>query len=215
VSPEDAAQLGARLVSVGHSLHSIEKFVDLLRKEGVTAVADVRTSPYSRRLPQFNRHDLEAALRTSEIAYVFLGDQLGGRPQSAELYDERGVVDYERVRRTAAFREGLRRLLEKARQGTVAMLCAEDDPLDCHRGLMITPALVELGVAPRHLRRDRTVETTTEMEDRLLRETKLTGRLLPDLFTPAPDRNEVLAEAYRVRAGKKAYRLEDDSAERP
>jgi len=215
IPPMEAARLGERLFSVGHSHHTIDAFLALLRGAGVTAVADVRSSPYSRRLPQFNRRELEAELRTQEIAYVFLGDRLGGRPQSADVYDERGVVDYERVRQTPAFREGLTRLLSGLQQFTVAMLCAEEDPLDCHRGLMIAPALAEFGVFSRHLRKDGVVEAMTEMEDRLLRETKLIERLEPDLFTPVPSRAEVLAEAYRVRAGKKAYRLEDDYSERP
>jgi len=214
VPPEEAARLGARLFSVGHSHHTVETFLALLCENGVTAVADVRSSPYSRRLPHFNRRDLEAALRTNEIAYVFIGDRLGGRPQDAGLYDERGVVDYARVRLTPHFREGLARLVYGLDRYTIAMMCAEDDPLDCHRGLMIAPALVELGLAPRHLRRDGSVETTAEMEDRLLRETKLDRRLVRDLFTPAPDRTALLAEAYRLWAGKKAYRLEEDP-ERP
>ncbi len=211
--PGEAAQLGKRLFSVGHSHHRIEVFVALLRGAGITAVADVRSSPYSRRLPQFNRGELEAELRANEIAYLYLGNQLGGRPPSAELYDQNGVVDYERVRQTAAFRQGLTQLVRALKQDTIALLCAEEDPLDCHRGLMIAPALTELGIAPRHLRKDGAAETMTEMEERLLKKTKLAARLEPDLFAPLPTRAELLAEAYRVLAGKKAYRLEDDNSE--
>ncbi len=213
--PEEALRLGARLFSVGHSHHPIEAFVALLSNAGITAVADVRSSPYSRRLPQFNRRELEAELRALDIAYVFLGDQLGGRPQSFEMFDSNGVVDYERVRQTAVFREGLARLVRALSRYRIALLCAEEDPLDCHRGLMIAPALAERGIATNHLRKDGSVETMAEMEDRLLKKTKLADQLRqPDLFAPSPSREEVLAEAYRVMAGKKAYRLEDDDPER-
>jgi hypothetical protein len=217
LSPAEGARLGDRLYSIGHSHHTIDAFLALLRGAGVTAVADVRSSPFSRRLPHFNRPDLEAALGTHEIAYVFLGDQLGGRPTGAELFDERGAADYERVRRTPAFREGLARLIAGLERFTVAVVCAEEDPLDCHRGLMIAPALAECGIAWRHLRKDGTVETMPEFEDRLLRQTKLIGRLTQrDLFAPVPSRAEVLAEAYRIMAAKKAYRLEEEEmSERP
>src|SRR4051794_10065082 len=173
-----------RLLSVGHSNHELPAFLDLLRAAGVTAVADVRSAPYSRRLPQFNRGPLEQALRANGIAYVFLGDRLGGRPEDDTLYDPDGRVDYEQVRATAAFREGLDRLLRGAERYVVAMLCGEADPLDCHRGLMITPALLERGRAPEHLRKDGSLESTAEMEARLRAATGVGDGLFDGLFGP-------------------------------
>jgi uncharacterized protein (DUF488 family) len=203
------------LYSVGHSNNDWPAFLALLRRAGVTAVADVRSSPYSRRLPHFNRAELEAGLRAAGIGYLFLGDQLGGRPEDPDVYAPDGRVDYEKVRRTFAFRQGLERLLQDLERFTVAMLCAEDDPLDCHRGLMITPALREFGVAPLHLRKDPAVESTPEMEARLLAETGVGAGLLDGLFAPLvseDERHRLLAEAYRRMAGKKAYqaRLRED-----
>ena len=209
---ESSAQPDAgegRLLSVGHSNHDWDTFVKLLRDAAVTAVADVRSRPFSRRLPQFNRPELEAGLRREGIAYVFLGDLLGGRPDDPDLYDplEDGrvhVVNYERVRATSAFRRGLERLLHGTERYTIAMLCGEEDPLDCHRGLMIAPALRECGVAPRHLRRGGRVETAEDMEERLLRETKMAeqqGGLFP------VERGELLAEAYRAMNRVKAFRV--------
>ena len=210
-----AASRDLRLLSVGHSNHDPAAFLELLRRGGAAIVADVRSSPFSRRLPHYNGPALEALLRQNQIAYLYLGDLLGGRPRDDALYDEEGRVDYERVRTTAAFALGLERLLRVAESGAVAMLCAEEDPLDCHRGLMITPALVERGIAPLHLRRSG-VETTDAMERRLLAETGQQRRLEPDLFTPAPDEEErrrVLADAYRMRARRKAYRREQEDEE--
>lgn len=197
------------LFSAGHSHHEQAGFLRLLCEAGVTAIADVRSAPYSRRLPQFNRPALEMALREQGIAYVYLGDQLGGRPDDDDLYDADGRVDYEKVRETEAFRQGLDRLLRGADRYVVAMMCGEADPLDCHRGLMITPALVERGVLPGHFRKDGTVETTPEMEARLLSETKVGEGVLDGLFAatlPAEERRELMAEAYRLMARKKAYR---------
>ena len=134
------------------------------------------------------------------IAYVFLGDQLGGRPRDRELYDADGRVDYERVRATAEFRHGLERLLRGLEKYTIAMLCGEDDPLDCHRGLMIAPAAKQQGVASVHLRKDGSVETTDAMERRLLAETGTAARqdapLFAALWTAEDDR-----AALRWRTG--------------
>src|SRR5438128_2289753 len=119
---ETGSLSSARLFSVGHSVLAPDAFLALLRGAGVTAVADVRSAPYSRRLPQFNRDELRTALREAGIEYVFLGEQLGGRPRDRSLYDLEGRVRYEAVRRTPAFRDGLERLREGARRYAVAML---------------------------------------------------------------------------------------------
>lgn len=201
---------GARLVSVGHSNHPPERLRDLLRNAGITAVADVRSSPFSRRLPQFNRPELERTLRGWDIAYAFLGDLLGGRPRDLSLYDAEGRADYERMRATPAVQRGLDRLLQGLEEHRVAMLCAEEDPLDCHRGLMIAPALGERGVATAHLRGDGSVESMEAMEGRLLAETRVGADFLNGLFASVlseEDRRGWLAEAYRVMARRKAYRL--------
>jgi uncharacterized protein (DUF488 family) len=213
--PSDPDALSRRLFSIGHSDQELFQLLALLEKAGVTAVADVRSVPYSRRLRQFNKAGLGSALREQGIAYFYLGQELGGRPRSRDLYDDDGRVNYERVRQTATFRRGLERLLSELDRHVVAMLCGEDDPLDCHRGLMITPALVAQGVQPRHLRKDGSVETTPEMEARLLKETKQARHLEDSLFplTPEEIRN-VYAEAYRRMAKKKAFRLELDEEDK-
>jgi uncharacterized protein (DUF488 family) len=198
--------------SVGHSNHDTDTFLALLQAAGIGAVADVRSSPYSRRLPHFNGPALAELLRKNEIAYVFLGDLLGGRPADPDLYDADGRVDYERVRATEDFHRGLERLVQGADRFAVAMMCGEADPLDCHRGLMITPALLERSVAPLHLRRDGTLETTAQLEGRLLAATGHEG-LLDGLFAPvlgAEERRQVLAQAYRTMARRKAFRRDID-----
>jgi uncharacterized protein (DUF488 family) len=203
----------SRLLSVGHSNHEAGAFLRLLRLYGVTALADVRSSPYSQRYPQFNREELERALRDEGILYVFLGDRLGGRPGSRDVYDDEGRVDYERVRETAFFRHGLDQLMRGLGERIIAMMCGEADPLDCHRGLMIAPALVERGVAPGHIRKDGSVESTAEMERRLLAATGKDSGMLEGLFaaSAADERRRLLAEAYREMARKKAFRRREEA----
>jgi uncharacterized protein (DUF488 family) len=201
---------GPRLLSVGHSRHELAFLARLLREAGVTAVADVRSSPFSQRLPQINQPNLLEGLKQGGIAYAFLGDALGGRPKGRDLYDDEGRVDYERVRQTPAFRRGIDDLIEGLDRHMIAMLCSEEDPLDCHRGLMITPALVERGVTPGHLRKDGRVESTAEMEGRLFALTGVGRGVLDGLFAAgvnADERSQLLAEAYRAQARRKAYRL--------
>jgi uncharacterized protein (DUF488 family) len=204
------ARATCRVFSIGHSHHDLPRLVDLLQRADITAVADVRSQPFSRRLPQFNRPELEHGLKLAGIAYFFLGDLLGGRPQQPSLYDDEGRVDYFRVRLTAPFSEGLGRLGRASEKHRVAMLCAEEDPLDCHRGLMITPALVESGIVPAHLRGDGSIETTAAMEKRLLAETGVDDGSMEGLFAAAltaTDRQEMLAQAYRIMGRRKAFRL--------
>jgi uncharacterized protein (DUF488 family) len=186
----------------------MERLVRLFAAAGVTCVADVRSHPYSQRHPHFNRPDLDAELALHGIRYVFLGDCLGGRPDEDAVYEADGRVDYERVRATAAFQRGLDRLVEHARASAVVMLCAEEDPLDCHRGLMITPALVGRGIAPLHLRGDGSAEATAAMEARLLAETRVGAGIVDGLFAgvlSADDRRELLAAAYRLMGRRKAF----------
>jgi uncharacterized protein (DUF488 family) len=197
------------IFTIGHSNHSWAEFVALLRAHGVTAVADVRSQPVSRRHPHFNRGEMEPALRDEEIAYAFLGDQLGGRPGQPSLYDSDGRVDYERVRRTPFFQRGLERLEQARQQFTIALLCSEEDPLHCHRGLMIAPALVERGIAPGHIRGDASLETMKEMEDRLLLETRVGEGVVNGLFAAIltdAEQKELLQLAYGKMARKMAFR---------
>jgi hypothetical protein len=205
---------GPRLVSVGHSNHDWSAFVSLLRGAGVTSVADVRSSPYSGRYPYFNCRPLMRGLHGEGISYLFLGDRLGGRPGPPSLYDDDGRVNYERVRGAETFQRGLDQLLQALQENTMAFLCSEEDPLDCHRGLMIAPALCERGCPPHHLRGDGTLESNEHMERRLFQETGIGAGLLDGLFAAtlsAEDRRSLLAEAYRHRARRKAYQLPLDS----
>jgi uncharacterized protein (DUF488 family) len=202
---------GANLFTIGHSNHELDRFLKLVKDAEVTAIADVRSRPFSRRHPQYNRSELELSLPHHGIAYVYLGNKLGGRPEDTDLYDEDGRVVYERVRRTYLFQEGLNRLTRGLERYSIALFCAEEAPLDCHRGLLIAPALVEHGLFPVHLRGKGFQETTAEMEDRLLAATRVGEDFLDGLFaeqiTP-DDRKGMLEEAYRLQARRKAFRLQ-------
>jgi uncharacterized protein (DUF488 family) len=187
------------LFTIGHSNHPIERFLDLVRGAGVTAIADVRSTPASRRCPWFNQARLAPRLAAEGIAHAPLGDALGGRPRDPRLYRDDGVADYAAMARTDEFRAGLDRVAEGTRRYRVCLMCAEREPLDCHRCLLVAPALAARGFAIGHVLADGTIEPHAQTEERLL---ALAGGPA-DLFA---DRDRRVAAAYARRAGSAAYR---------
>ena len=190
--------------TVGHSNLEFVKFVALLKQHGVQAVADVRSSPYSQFNPQFNREPLQNALREQGIAYVFLGEELGARRSERECYVD-GRADYSLIPRTPAFQRGLDRIIQGAAKTRVAMVCAEKNPLDCHRCILISPRLREQGIAVQHILSDGSLESHEQVESRLANSFGLSER---ELFRSP---GELVAEAYRLQGEKIAYQ-EDELA---
>ena len=188
------------ILSLGHSSLPFPRFLDLLKGAGVTAVADVRTSPFSGRFPWFSQREMKGGLKDAGVAYAFLGKELGGRPASPELY--RGsVADYDAMARTSLFRSGLDRLLLGSGTHRIAMVCSERDPLHCHRCLLVGRQLSQKQVLVTHLNFDGGRETQDQVEDRLLHEEKL---FADDLLKSHAER---LAEAYLKRSRQVAYAL--------
>ncbi len=195
------------LFTIGHSTQTWEQFLALLVQHRVEAIGDVRSSPYSARFPQFNRDMLDRALRAANIRYVFLGDELGARRAERECYVD-GVARYDRITRTAAFRAGLERVQTGVARFRLALMCAEKDPLECHRTILVCRQFRnDLDI--RHILGDGSLETHADAETRLLAEEKVPG---DDLFTP---REELITKAYDRRGGKIAYHECGEHAAQP
>ncbi len=160
------------IFTIGHSNHSFEYFLDLLEKHEVDAIADVRSSPYSQFNPQFNREELMRQLAAHSVAYVFLGEELGARRTEPECYVA-GKVCYEKAAETAAFYSGIERILDGTRKFNIAVMCAEKDPLTCHRTILIARQLRKSIERIVHILPDGRIETHEEAESRLLKECKL------------------------------------------
>ncbi len=154
------------VLTIGHSNHPIERFVGLLRQHDVEVLVDARSQPFSRSSPQFSRKAIEGALVEASVRYLFMGDLLGGRPESRECYDAEGKVDYDRVEAQDFYQRGIKRLLHGIARFRVCILCAEEDPSHCHRRLLITRTLVRRGVEVRHIRGHGTVETERDLRER-------------------------------------------------
>ena len=141
------------IFTIGHSTHPLEAFVALLQQHGITALADVRSSPFSRFNPQFNKTTLEQATKAHAIQYLFLGDELGGRPKDQSFYKD-GQVQYAQLARTKSFQDGIDRLIQGAKKYQIALMCAEKNPQHCHRTLLVAPALVQRGIKVNHILAD-------------------------------------------------------------
>ncbi len=180
--------------TIGHSNHEIDAFIGLLKRHGVTALADVRSRPHSR-FKQFRKKELERALAEAGITYVFLGRELGGKRDEPECYVD-GEKDYARIAQLPIFQEGLKRLDELSREHTVALMCAEREPLDCHRTILICRELRGGPFRILHILADGGIEEHEETERRLL---SVTG-MEDDLFAQRLSREERIARAYTLRA---------------
>lgn len=143
--------------TVGHSRHELSALLAVLRGPGIELVADIRSQPFSRYNPQFNRERFGAALTEAGLGYLFLGAELGGRPPEPEFYDGDGHVRYSALAGTERFTDGLRRLLAESDRQPVAMLCSEEDPRRCHRRLLVGRVLTARGIPVRHIRGDGSV----------------------------------------------------------
>jgi uncharacterized protein (DUF488 family) len=195
------------LFTIGHSNIPIDRFVALLHQAEVTAVADVRSVPASRRFPWFSKNNLAMRLAHERIDYAAMGDVFGGRPGDERLYCD-GIADYEAMAREPHYLDGLARLRTEAARLRICLMCAEREPLECHRCLLVARSLAEHGLAIGHILHDGGVEPHAETERRLLALT-VEDR---DLFTPG--QRERLAAAYRLQARAVAYRRPANSADR-
>lgn len=174
--------------TIGHSNHTAEALIDLLVRHPITAVADVRTSPFSAYSSQFNKDQLARLLEAHGIRYVFLGSELGGRPSDPAMYDADGRVRYDLVAESATYRRGIERVINGAKDHRIALLCGEEDPISCHRRRLVGRTLLELGLSVEHIRGDGSVTAEAEIQAR--EATEFPERFQLTLTGPPPWRSE-------------------------
>jgi uncharacterized protein (DUF488 family) len=153
------------ILTIGHSNHALARFLALIEGARVSLIADVRSRPVSRFVPHFNRKPLETALAEHGISYLFLGRELGGRPEDPALV-RNGKPDYALMARTPAFAEGLARVIETSANEKVALLCAERDPIDCHRFHLIARELNARQIGVAHILSTGEIEPHADTERR-------------------------------------------------
>jgi uncharacterized protein (DUF488 family) len=186
------------IYTIGHSTHSSEYFVQLLKKHSITAVCDVRSKPYSRMNPQFNRESLKETLASFGIKYVFLGKELGARTEDRSCYCN-GKVQYELLAKTELFKKGIDRVKKGADEYRVALMCAEKEPLDCHRTILVSRFLSEDGIPIRHILGNGTLEEHSRSLKRLIMTLKVPSS---DMFR---SEEVVIEDAYTQQGHQIAY----------
>lgn len=193
----------SEILTVGHSNQSFDQFLHLLTRNGVTAVADVRSQPFSRYTPQFNKSELSKLLHDHGIDYIFLGNELGARSTDPNCYVD-GRVQYARLAHSGSFKAGIQVVLQRAETDRVALMCTEKDPLNCHRTILVAKELSQLGVLVQHIHGDGSLESHESAIDRLLED----QGVQPSLFH---SREEQVEDALSAQEQKIAY-IDNDLA---
>ncbi|HIJ71496.1 MAG TPA: DUF488 domain-containing protein [Planctomycetes bacterium] len=191
------------LFTIGHSNHSLDNFLELLLAHHISAVADVRSIPYSKYSPQFNKDELKSALKNANINYMFLGRELGASRTEDGCYIE-GKAKYDQIAQLPAFRHGLDKVLHEAQRNRVALMCSESDPITCHRTILVCRELKRIcpDLEITHILADGTREQQHRSEERLVN----LHKLQPELFGDLTSMSGLIEKAYDLQAEKIAYK---------
>lgn len=193
------------IYTVGHSTHPIEVFLDLLKTFSVNCLIDVRSVAASSYNPQYNKEPLSNFLKVNGITYMHFAEEFGARHNDPDLLDDEGKVNFELVRKSWNFKNGVERIWQGIDKGfTIALMCSEGEPFDCHRFSMVSIALEKDGFEVRHILKDKTTKTNAQLESQLLKkyEKKIPQ---PDMFQPNITLDDQLKAAYRLRNKEIAY----------
>ncbi len=196
------------LFTIGHSTHTLSRFMDLLNLYAVQEVWDVRSQPYSKYNKAFNKECIERELSKNNMVYSFMGYELGGRTDNPACYDENNKLQYRRVAQLPVFQTALSRIKNKLKTCGTALMCSENDPLNCHRMILICRELCQktdsLKKEIKHILFDGSIRTNKEMERLLMDKFKL----YPDMFRTE---KECIEEAYNRQAHKIAYTYKESA----
>ncbi|MEQ9486202.1 DUF488 domain-containing protein [Coleofasciculus sp. F4-SAH-05] len=199
------------LFTIGHSNHTIEGFISLLQQHGVTALVDVRSHPYSRFLSHFKRKEFEEALSTEKIDYLFLGQELGARSNNPQCYVN-GKAVYEKIAATETFQKGIQKVLKELEKHRIALMCAEKDPLTCHRAILVCQHLRHSNLQINHILKNGILESHFDLEDRMLKKhgfivngQPIQLSLFDNELSKLPSREECLEKAYKLQGDEIAY----------
>lgn len=173
--------------TIGHSNQSIDSFLQLLKIHKINCIIDIRSIPYSQNNPQFNKENLKSELRNNSIFYILMSDSLGAKYNNPELLFPDGKVDFRKVRQTENFKVGIKRIIEGIKKGySIALMCSEKDPFNCHRFVLVSYQLSKEGVSVKHICGDGSIALNSELEKKILSEyvsNYLTATLLESAMT--------------------------------
>jgi len=186
------------IFTIGHSSHPIEYFLELLKTHGIDTVIDVRSVPASNYNPQFNKQNLLSYLKQNYINYMHFGKEFGARQEDESILDDEGIVNFELFRKTYRFQQGIERIENGILKGySIALMCSEANPLECHRFSMISVYLEEIGITVKHILKNKSIKLHKELETELL---KLFAKNImePSLFESAGNAKNSIKSAYEL-----------------
>lgn len=197
------------IYTIGHSNYDSDYFMQLLLKYKVNTVVDVRSVPFSKYVPHFNKDNIKRLLNSYGIYHIYMGEELGIISNANSLLSKDGYVDFEKVRETELFQNGITRISEGFSKGyTIIIMCTEKDPIDCHRSILIGRELHKKKYDIVHILTDGSMETHTQFEDRLLN-MYFPLKMQQDLFSliePPESEVDILNKAYKLRNRDIGYR---------
>ncbi len=194
-----------KIYTIGHSTHSIEYFLELLNTYSINCLVDVRSIAASSYSPQYNKASLSDFLKSNNIEYLHFSKEFGARHNEPMLLDTDGKVDFDKVRNTNDFKLGIQRIKKGVEKGfTIALMCSEAEPFDCHRFSLVSIGLIEEGFIVEHILKDKSIKRNVQLENQLLKryDKKLPK---PSMFEPNVSLNDQLRVAYQLRNKDIAY----------
>jgi uncharacterized protein (DUF488 family) len=186
------------IFTIGYSVFEINEFIEILKKFEINVIADVRSKPFSRYKPEYNRNSLVDSLKRENIKYVFLGEECGARISNPECYIN-GKANYSLIANTDSFKNCINILKEEMKKHIICLMCAEKDPVNCHRTILICRNLKDNLINIKHILSDGTLEDHSQLEIRMMRLNKIQES---DLFM---SNEELLQMAYENQGDKIAY----------
>lgn len=201
------------IFTIGHSNHTIDKFISLLRINKINCIVDVRSTPYSKFTPQFNKDDLKKVLNLNSIIYIHMGKEFGARRNNMELYTKDGYLDFEKTRKDGAFLNGVDRVTQGYNKGfNIALMCTEKDPFDCHRCIMVGKGLKDHGFEVKHILPNNSIINQNQIEQRLLN-TYYKNRnqiTFETLMSNNLTEQEMIEASYKKRNKEIGYQIKGD-----
>ena len=197
------------IYTIGHSSHDNIYFLQLLKKYNIDCIVDIRSVPFSKYVPHFNKNVIKKFLTFHRIQYIYMADEFGAIREDKNLFSPKGYLDFDVIKHTKVFKDGIKRLNVGIDKGyTISLMCAEKDPLNCHRSIMIAPELTKNNFLVNHILPDGNIETQDSLEKRLLNLYFPTHEQ-QDLFSISEEKNknDLLEKAYRLRNADIGYRL--------
>lgn len=202
------------LFTIGHTNHTHENFIKLLKMHSINYVLDVRSTPYSKFTDQFNKEVISNVLKSNGINYYYMGKSFGARQEDKLLYTPEGYLDFEKTRESEQFKTGLKSVIKGLNEGNnIALMCTEKDPFDCHRTIMVSRGFELEGIEVQHIHEDGHLESQEEINDRLIHNLEKKNKVdiyQPSFFEPQKSYEEWLVEAYRLRNKEIGYHIQNE-----